>query len=393
MAQTQGREFSIDPQADGLLYTEDAVNTAQQDWELRKNAPGVIWHHDFESVDEVDAFRWSGGYGDGNDPLSKATDGRWDAVRYEADTGITNGALAMYHPAGAAARSAWWRPMSPLLSGPNSGGLGNGRLEDDPGAQGTIQATPWTPTDGGAETRDHNWGYYLHPSYEASYPGQFDGNDFYFQVRHNIDTRRWLSSYGDSGKRIYFSTTFQSLTQQEIVLEGGENSGLNGSVYPNDLYDWVALYSATGGSRPLNQWPPGTVAQGNQPNSSFGYCRFDGTGDPANDCWGFTGDAWDTMLYHIVAGQGGVDNTVLEIWVARAGETDYVKIWDQPNIPLSYEDGSARPTPGALGYNAIIMSIYQNGNAPVSEFYYRWCQMILSKDFIPCPQDSGVRGG
>jgi hypothetical protein len=387
MAQVAGRSFQAPVQGDGLIYTRDAVNDAQSDFDLRKNGAGVVWWHDFEREEEMQAFRWSGEFIDGNDPYGDAPDGRWDGVRYEANGGITAGALAMYHPAGVANRSSWWRPLSPFLSETNATGLGNGKLEDDPGANGLITPLDWNPTPGGAQTRDHQVGYYLNPAYEASFPGQYDGNEFYFQCRHNVDTRRWLSSYFNSGKRIYFTRTDRSLTDQEIVLEGGEPRGLNGSVVP-DLRDWLSMYRSGGDT--LESDPPGTVVQGNQPNTHWdqatvgtGICRTDGTGGMEANCWQFTGDDWDTMLYHIKQGTDGNPDTVLDIWVAKPGETEYSYIWDQPNIPLPYDTGVQG---GALGHNAIIMSIYQNGNAPVSEFYYRWCQLIFSRNFIPCPQ-------
>src|SRR5688572_26582707 len=42
----------------------------EADWQARIGGPGVVWYHDFKSDDEVNAFRWTGGYSGGNDPLA-----------------------------------------------------------------------------------------------------------------------------------------------------------------------------------------------------------------------------------------------------------------------------------------------------------------------------------
>jgi hypothetical protein len=57
----------------------------------------------------------------------------------------------------------------------------------------------------------------------------------------------------------------------------------------------------------------------------------------------------------------------------------YTKIWDQIFTNL-YDAMPPR------GYNAIILSAYQNGMRN-SEFWHRYAQIIFSLKPIPCPQD------
>lgn len=334
---------------------------AEADWLARINAPGVVWHHDFRDPREIDAFRWLNGRG--NDPNS--VHALANRIRRITTDGITGGGCMEIWRDGTNDVQGWWRPFSPL----KGGWPGNGKAKDDPGAGGRIAPRDWDPTGNNpsAITPRHQVGYYGHASYHSLHPGQFDGTEYYLQVRVKVDPNR--SKYSSGGKLFYFTRTDRSATDQEIVTISNKPVGGKNMFW---------LYRSV--SPPLTQdWP----RQGSQPgsevhaNNGGDRCDF-GTGATAN-CWAFSG-GWDTLLYHIRPGLDDNADTLVQVWAAHPGETEYTKIWDQPNVDLPFGDGYPQ------GHNALICAGYLNGIDTGSGIYHRYAQIIFSLDFIPCPK-------
>jgi hypothetical protein len=378
MAQAQGTQFTIDPQADGLLYTEDAITTIELDWQDRISGTGVVWYHDFRSDAEVDSFRWTSGYAGGNDPLAVGPGRNADFCRRITSDGITGGGCLEIYRAADRESSAWWRPMAPLLGTPNSAGLGNGRDEDDPGANDTLTVRDWVPTDGGATlTQFDNVGYYGHPSYDPG-GGVFDGNEYYLQYRFKADPRRMSVGNDAVGKLITICTNNRSLTDQTIVVYSAYPTP-NGFGNPN----YFRAYYYPSGSQPIETGDalgrPGQQV-GSELNAGYAsvgdYCAVGTAGE--GRCWAYS-EGWDTILIHSVPGRTGVAEALWEVWAAHPGETSYTKIYDMFYAPDTYNFGQS-------GYNALDFSIYQNGNVQATDFYQRYDQIILSQNFIPCPQ-------
>jgi hypothetical protein len=184
----------------------------------------------------------------------------------------------------------------------------------------------------------------------------------------------------DVGKLFYFTRTDRSATDQEIVVFSGHP--INGNNY-------FSMYRSVSPS--LASDPPGVSVHGDQPGTRYGsvgdgICRFDDSGGRRANCWFWPVNEWVTLLWHIrngtqsnPLGQGGANNdTLVEVWMARAGQTSYMKIWDQPNVDLPFDV--------QYGHNAVICSIYHNGENMPLQFYHRYDQMIFSRQFIPCPQ-------
>jgi len=63
---------------------------AEADWQERISGAGVVWFHDFRTDDEVNNFRWTPGYGNGNDPLAVGS-AYAKYVRRITTDGITGG--------------------------------------------------------------------------------------------------------------------------------------------------------------------------------------------------------------------------------------------------------------------------------------------------------------
>ena len=351
------------PTTDGTydlnFRASDVTSSAAADWAARITGAGVVWHHNFDSAAEVNAFRWSGGYGGGNDPNANAPGA--SNVAWVASGGADGGGyMQITRPAGDGSNiddRYWHRPFNPLT------GASNGRGQDDPGANGTIAPQTFIATNGGGQI--YNWGvpgnpksgWYGHASDQNSF---YDGTDFYVQIRVMADPRRTTPGNIQVGKFTSFTTTVNSYTNQELVTYAGYWSGSSSVGMPN-IHNVYQGY---------NYAPLADVSTG--------------TRNPISPQWAYSG-GWDTLLYHVTPGRNGVNETRYEVWAAHAGETTYTKIWDCTYA--AHYDGGANSA-GAVarpGWNAMLCWIYHNG-ATMSEFWQRFDQIIFSKEFIPCPQ-------
>lgn len=329
--------------------------SAAADWSARIAGPGVVWYHNFESAAEVSAFRWSLGFSGGNDPNANGSGA--NNVRWESADGVAGGCLECFYPAGSSPNSViWWRPFSPMNAG-------NGRGASDPGAAGTLSPQAWAPTNGGSQLSGWNRGWYGHPSYQSS--PYFDGHDFYVQLRVKADPRRITGGNAANtvGKFVWFSTAEggQSLSNGELVTYSYGDGGNQGA--HNYLRMYTLGRTGAGAFDPLND---GARIQ---------------VGSDVSQDWYYSG-GWDTLLYHIRPGQigvtSGVNSTKVEVWAAHQGETSYTKIWNQEYGLNGYEARN--------GLQALLLSAYNNGRSFPQAFWHRYCQVIFSRQAIPCPQ-------
>lgn len=366
--------------ASGIVLED--IPSAVADWQSRISGSGVVWYHGFESDNEVNAFRWTPAFGSGNDPNASGsaianlvrritTDG--------SDKGTGVSCLEIVRPAGSNDGSVWWRPFSPIQGGTTTGN-GRGAGRNDPGASGTITPRAYTPTSGGNQIAQWNGGAY---SAEPRATGSlYDGQEYYLQARVKIDPNRIAGANGDIdvGKLFYFTRTDRSATDQEIVVYSGHKTGSN---------NYFSMYRSVG--PPLWGDPPGVAVAGDQPGTQFGtvgdgVCRLDNSGGRLANCWFWPPNEWVTLLWRIrngtMTGSLGSNtarsDTIIEVWAARFGQTSYIKIWSQLNVPLPFDV--------LWGHNALICSIYHNGENMPIQFYHRYDQLIFSKNFIPCPQ-------
>ena len=83
-------------------------------------------------------------------------------------------------------------------------------------------------------------------------------------------------------------------------------------------------------------------------------------------------------------------DTGVEVWVARAGETSYTKVVGvgqslvdaNQAFPFVFDTNGLHPS----AWNAFLPTNYMNNAPSLRSFYQRFTQVILSKQFIPCPQ-------
>lgn len=331
------------------------------DWQARISGTGVVWHHNFESAAEVNAFRWSPGFGGGNDPNDSAFPNR---VRWISTDGFAGGGcLEMNRTAGSDDGCEWWRPFSPLTA------PGNGKAANDPAANGTLTVRTWNPTSGGSQTNTHAFGRYGNPAYAGD--GNFDGNEYWIQVRVKYDSDRLAANNPGGGKMFYFTLCETSAPAQEIITESRDQTF-------NAAY--LSCYRSV--SPPLEGDTPGA---GNQPGTAIGVvdsgiCSFDNTSGRAANCWQFPLDQWVTLLYHCIPGTDSGSNTTFEIFACHAGEAKYRRIWRQTNVNLPYTSGRPRC------HSALIVSQYMNAQNFGTAFTHRFTQLIFSRNWIPPPK-------
>lgn len=355
-----------------------ASSAASSNWAARIADSNVVWYHGFDSAAEVNQFRWTGGYSGGNDPSSNGSGASF--LAHVASGGPDGGGfLRSTYPSGNTAgrgNSYWWRPFNPLT------GATNGRGSADPGANGTISTAAFSVSDGSTTllrwTVDaSNPGWYGHADSVASNPTEYQGTDFWLQIRvRRADTPGAPpdeSPYTSiTGKNVWFTTTNSSYTNQELVTYGQSvGNGDTAGVYSrHNVYVGQNFTSLGGG----------------QPNATV-------TTSNLTLDWRYSG-GWDTLLYHITPGTDGgtgSNRTRVEVWAqhdpalypAEAGV--YTKIWD-----VTYTqgfDGGSSPYGGANlpGWNGMILGSYHNGSQFGSSFNFDYGQIIFSKATIAAP--------
>lgn len=352
------------------------TSTAQSDWLLRTGGPGVVWFHNFDAAAEVNQFRWTSGYSNGNDPLAKGSGA--NNVSHQTSGGADGGGfLRVTYPQNVSPNSCyWWRPFNALT------GATNGRGSDDPGAGGTIAPVAFTVSDGSGTT--YNWGnssnpgWYMNAAHQASYPGKHQGSDYWVQVRvrraQNPGPPPDYGSYTSiTGKCVWLTTTNASYTSQELVTYGQSvgNSDVVGTPSRHNVYagyNYQNIAYQDNAAVTLSNW---------------------------NLNWRYSG-GWDVLLYHITPGtQGGTgaDRTRMEVWAAHPGDAAYTKIWDVLYTAHFDTGTNSVGCPNLPGWNGLICAGYHNGTIfKTMSFSFDYDQIIFSKASIPLPNDPTQKG-
>jgi hypothetical protein len=324
------------------------------DFQFRRSGPGVVWYHNFDSVAEVDAFRWRNGFlPNGQDPLAEGNNSTW--VRWNATGGVDGGGCFEIHrDAGTAETAYWWRPFSPIVGGTTTGN-GRGVGNDDPGASGSITAREWVPTPGSNTMNGHVNGWYGHPAYHGE--GAFDGVEFWVQIRVKRDLNR--GSTPSVGKSIEFGQAATVAPDSQTFVT---YSALN------DPPAWRAYaYWEGTGATPIGQ-------QGSIADSSW---QPGGVGPD----WAYSG-GWDTLLYHFVPGREDTMEMLFEVYGANEGETEYTLFTKQLYTVTAFRE--------ERGWQAMALMVFNNSqDVPVS-FTDQYDQIIFSKDFIPVPRPASA---
>jgi hypothetical protein len=352
------------------------VKNSAADFLNRISGADVVWWHNFDSASEVNQFRWTGGFGSGQDPNAAGSGG--NLVSWQSSGGADGGAfLRIAYPAGSSqgqGNSYFWRPFNPLT------GATNGKGAADPGANGTISPATFTVTSGSGTTNgwtgsQSNPGWYMHPTHQSANPGKFQGHDFWLQIRVRRASTPGappdnLPSYTNiTGKHVWFSNTNYTYVVQELV-------GYGYSVGNGDAVGVQSRFNVYSGQNFTSLFD-------GQPNATV-------TTSNLSMNWRYSG-GWDTLLYHVTPGTNGgtgANRTRVEVWAqhdpalvpSEAGV--YTKICDV-TYTQSYDTNGTAPLPG---WNALILAAYHNGSSFSTSWQFDYDQVIFSKASIPAPQ-------
>jgi hypothetical protein len=370
--------------------------TEQADWLARSTGSGVVFAHNFDSPNEVAQFRYSGGYGVDPSGTHGAT------IAHTTDGFAGGGSVTITTPSGGHANGGWWRPMARFRAGDN------GKTVDDAGAGGTVKLRSWNSGNPGsiADWRGAYWGNAASQAANPTWQGQsdiWDGSDFYLQFRVKMPPSRWFGYNGPAssgtrnpyGKLLFIDVTGATGNEEIVIQSAGPDPGYFNSSYPFRMYTNFGSRANSFLSTPQGA-NTGAKLQAGGPFANT--CTIGGNTTVANSCWEWPKDgSWVTVLIHVVPGThntstgGSVSQWPhqdfgLEAWVARSGETAYTKVFQNMAMAWEYGTDNNLHPPGA--FNSICPSAYMNGVPSIAGqgWFQRYTQIILSKQFIACPQ-------
>ena len=343
--------------------------TYAADWQSRIAGPSVVKHYKFDSVDEVNNWRWRNGFG--QDPNDLDLPGY---TRHSSSGGLAGGVLEIQRDAGTTDPGDWWIPLAPCDG--DSNGLG----VDDPAASGSLTLRSFDPYGGSSVFQNFgDYGYYGHTDYHTG--DVFDGTEFYLQFRCKRPSGRFNLANPDGGKILFVCTNKATNVHQTHVLQAAKDG--------HNSIRLVGMYNHyDGGANPYeSQMGAGTY--GYQPGNACGYLldglcdKYDTDGKFSN-CFLWPLDEWCTVMFHHRPGHDGSDDGLSRLFIAPWGHTEFIRIMNCDALT----NGFTTPS-GTLRYgvNAIALSAYSNGAQQTMSvgFVERFTEVIVSQDWIPCP--------
>jgi hypothetical protein len=271
----------------------------------------------------------------------------------------------------------------------------------DPAANGTIRRVTWNKNNP-TETYDWAgtwWGHFCHADYADDKTRHFEdipnriGGEFWLQFRIRFSAGRFttvrtapaynLSDWtftdpADSvrkectvaGKGAMVWTMYGSLTN-EIVFYSGYGGGSAEWFWPNTLpLRWYTAGGTQGSIDNKYQYGSAWDATCIVTNNPFEL--------EANDCWYWPEDEWVTVLLHVVPGHDAVADTLVDIKVARYGETSWTQVW--------YGNFAFDTDTDVKGWSKVSLNAYMNALPSWGAFHHDYTQVILSTQAIACPQ-------
>jgi hypothetical protein len=340
--------------------------TAQADWVARSNGPGVVWAHRFTDAASVNKFIVAG-------DLARAQ----QDVFYAPNDGIMgDGCLCINTPAGQTQSGSWGRPMQPIPGDINRANL--------PVAPDFAQVTP----------SFNNWfgGFFGHRDYNARWPGQYIGTDYYLQFRAKFHPNRWNSNE-PSGKMLMLVTSYTTPAQEIVVQALTPWGGGYYNMYTSVGTNFNSFLTDPQGSPQGASIQPGGLYKS---TCVIGQSKL---GAGSNNCWVWPTNEWVTVLIHVIPGHQNVSgnlsdpanpkDTGIEVWAARAGQTSYTKIWQKLDYVWHFDNNYINGDVMPFGWNWLNFTSFTGGAVAVPSvngYYHRHDQVIFSTQFIPCPQ-------
>lgn len=372
-------------------------STDSADWTKRSTMPGVVWAHNFDTAAEVDNFRWANGVG--NQPVVGTGDG---SVTWNASDGFAGGgSLKITVPNGGQAGSEWHRPMSALTA------ASVGRPSNDLAVGGTTPVRTLNHTAGTDEGYNFRTGLYAPQTEQTSVGTTWQGNtdiwdglEFWLQVRIKFTASRWQggtwngsAGSGNPPGKLIFIDVMPLTGYQEIVVRSPAKYSWDTATGAFDMYTVHGSYYGGFLGEPQGQGGGSATMQpgGNRSNCTLGHSG-------VQDCWEYPTDEWVTLLFHVLPGKQNdflnppvanilsmpFADTAIEVWIARATDTSYTKIWEKFDYRWYYDSSATIPN----AFNGIKFAAYMNGVNSVTTWSQSYTQPIFSQQYIPCPGES-----
>lgn len=310
----------------------------------------------------------------------------------------------------------WTRVFSALTGDSNGLGVDDVNIAGTP-MRSRVRDNPRYAPHG----KVFGYGWYGHPEYQSRfrtwrpsehgrYPiddiaraGLWDGDEFYLQFRLKIDPRYWTlntidprSESSDFSRKLWMLQAEMTVPQQITAAISPSNRYLIPSTAPSPFL--LAAYSFNGGlaGRVLADGLDGSGSF--QPGSRWVSSAVPDSFLPSGSAWEYPPGEWLTFHLRVrpgldwIEGRPAPRNTLVEMQVARPGETRYTTLFSMADQALVY--GSSGPQEHAWrtalpGYNAFSPTGYLNielGNVPPKAAYsIRWTQIVFGKRPIAVP--------
>jgi hypothetical protein len=334
----------------------------ESDWIARSTAPGVVWAHRFNDSNTVARFS----LGDvGTKIVHVANDGI-----------IGDGCLSCAVGVGETGSESWGRPLRPIPGDINTPGLPTG-------------SAITTSTECESQFVNMQGGHFGHTDYHAG--GGMIGTDYYLQYRikfsaGRFNPDRFTGGALGSGKTMMLVTNYVTPDQEIVVQARTDFGGKWFTMYTNFGNRWNSFLDAS----------QDQVTGANlQPGGPYPLCTIGTAPDGTDKCFLYPENEWVTVLVHIIPGKQYVvatighasnpKNTGIEVWVARAGEWEYTKIWEKFNYEWAFDATYLDTTAQPFGWNWLNFTSYNNDAISLDGFYHRIDQVIFSQTFIECP--------
>jgi hypothetical protein len=340
-------------------------NPAALDWLARAAGNGVVWAQRFTASADVTKYMNYGG---------SSIIAQTPYCHFLSSDGVLgDGCLELFQPANDATQPAsWGKPFSPIAG-------------VDVNKPGLATMADFSQVVASGIFDDANQGGYFAKTAGA----KVIGNEFYLQYRCKYSANRFDAPI-ITGKNLNIGINKWGTPNQEIVTDcQTDYGGAWFKMYTNGGNAWNTSLtdpqSASGNTNDkIQNQPPyaSTCIIGNFPGLS-------------NNCWCYPrNQTWSTIMFHVIPGSQNVGTNLsnpsqpkdqtIEVYVAKAGETTYTKIFSKTDFQFEFD------TRGIVqGYNWAAFTSYNGGNqqtAVPQDYWHRYDQIVLSTQFIPCPQ-------
>jgi hypothetical protein len=171
-----------------------------------------------------------------------------------------------------------------------------------------------------------------------------ENSTFYVQFRQRFSEGMLNNTWDSSWKTVIFHMNQTTCGGIEITTVNRYMSGLL-AMYTG--CGTPSMFTTLDGSRHTES-PPLLLQQGDY---NCEYSR-----ENPSSCWYFPANEWVTFYYKISLGDWDQNNSMIELWIAREGSTDYEQVIRVPNMTMTCNAASCSNS--NEGYNNVTFTPY-----------------------------------